>query len=116
MFFSRTIKPSDRIALLSDFDGTLSEIQPDPTKTTIKPESKEAFEQLVGRPNVFTAVISGRPMYNVRDKVGIDNVTYSGNHGMEILFANHSEYHYQVTDEMYEHCLQLKAILKEQVC
>lgn len=54
-------------------------------------------------------------MYNVRDKVGIENVTYSGNHGMEILFTNHSEYHHQVTPEMYENCLKLKAILNEKV-
>lgn len=110
------IQPTDRIAVLSDFDGTLAEIHPDPSKTTIKPESKLAFEQLTKRPNVFTAVISGRPMYDVRARVAIDNVTYSGNHGMEILFTNNTEYHHPISPEMYDNCLRLKAILNEKVC
>lgn len=116
MYVYSIINPSDRIAVLTDFDGTIAEIQPDPSTTTIKPESKAALEQLVTRPNVFTGVISGRPMYNVRARVDLKNITYSGNHGMEILFPNGTEYHHQITPEMYENCLELKAILNEKVC
>lgn len=116
MFVCRIINPSNQIAVLTDFDGTIAEIQPDPSTTTIKPESKSALEQLVTRPNVLTAVISGRPMYNVRARVGLKNITYSGNHGMEIVFPNATEYHHQITPEMYENCLELKAILNEKVC
>lgn len=102
--------------MLSDFDGTLGDICRNPTKATINQESKDAFEHLVTRSNVFTAIISGRMISDVRKRAGIDNITYSGNHGMEILFANQSEYHHQITAEMYENCLKLKAILKEKVC
>lgn len=116
MYVYSIINPSDRIAVLTDFDGTIAEIQPDPSTTTIKPASKAALEQLVTRPNVFTGVISGRPMYNVRARVDLKNITYSGNHGMEILFPNGTEYHHQITPEMYENCLELKAILNEKVC
>lgn len=103
------------MALLSDFDGTLAEIDPNPALSTIDPNSKYALEQLVVRPNLFVGFISGRPMYNLRSKVGLDNATYSGKHGMEILFSNQTEYHYPIEPEMYENCTKLKTLLLEQV-
>lgn len=54
-------------------------------------------------------------MYDVRKRVGIDNATYSGNHGMEIVFNNKTEFHYPITAEMYANCLKLKSILTTQV-
>ncbi|XP_031623590.1 probable trehalose-phosphate phosphatase C isoform X2 [Contarinia nasturtii] len=109
---SEIIKPDDSVALLSDFDGTLSIINPIPALTTIIPEAKDALDQLVTRSNILIGIISGRPMYNVRTKVGIDNATYAGNHGMEIVFANHTEFHYPITPEIYENCTKLRNILQ----
>lgn len=93
----------------------MAKINPNPSLTAIEPKSKQALEQLNARSNIFLAIISGRPMYNVRKRVGIDNATYSGNHGMEILFTNKTEFHYPITAEMYANCLKLKSILTTQV-
>lgn len=113
--FIRTINPADSIALLSDFDGTLAKINPNPLLTVIEPKSKQALEQLDTRLNMLLGIISGRPMYDVRKRVGIDNATYSGNHGMEIVFTNKTEFHYPITAEMYANCLKLKSILTTRV-
>lgn len=78
-------------------------------------EAKEALEQLDVRPNYLLAIISGRPMYNVRSRVGIDNATYSGNHGMEIIFTNKTEFHYPITAEMYANVTKLKHIISTEV-
>lgn len=109
------MKPDDSIALLLDYDGTLAEINPNPNFTEIRPESKKALQQLVTLPNIFLAIISGRTVSNVRNKAGIENVTYSGNHGMEILFTNNTEYHYPISSEIYKNCTKLRNILTAEV-
>lgn len=112
----RIINPiDDNIALLSDFDGTLARINPIPDLTSITPESKEALEQLITRRNILVGIISGRPMFDVKRRVGIDNATYSGNHGMEILFTNKTEFHYPIPPEVYANCTKLKTIISTKV-
>lgn len=74
------MKPDDSIALLTDFDGTLARINPNPILTSIEPAAKDALVKLVSRPNIFTGIISGRRVADVRRRVGlpadIDNCTY----------------------------------------
>lgn len=110
------MKPDDSIVFLTDFDGTLGDINPDAKLTKIRPEAKVALEELYTRPNYFLGVISGRGMFDVQRRVGIDNITYSGNHGMEILFPNKTEFHYPITSEMVKNCSKLKTIIENEVC
>jgi trehalose-phosphatase len=35
-------------------------------------------------PNVYLAIISGRALEDIREKVGIPQITYVGNHGLSI--------------------------------
>lgn len=100
---------------MSDFDGTLSDIHPNPNLTDIKPESKNALDELVTRPNMMIAIISGRPVKNLKTKVEIDNATYAGNHGMEMLFPNQTEWKYPITAEMYKNCTKIRKILLTEV-
>lgn len=110
------MKADDKIVFLSDFDGTLGDINPDAKLTKIRPEAKEALEKLVTRPNYFLGFISGREMFDLKSRIGIDNVTYSGNHGMEIVFPNKTEFHYPITAEMMENCSILNTIINDEVC
>ena len=73
------------LALLLDYDGTLSPIAPHPDLATIPPETKKVLERLASMPDVFVAVISGRSVNNVKEMVGIEGITYAGNHGLEII-------------------------------
>lgn len=90
-------------------------MDPNPALTEINPDSKVALEQLVKRSNIFVGVISGRPISNLLKKVVIDNITFSGNHGMEILFTNKTEYHYPISEELYRNCTKIYNILKSEV-
>ena len=73
------------LALLLDYDGTLSPLAPHPDLAVIPPETKKVLERLARMPDVFVAVISGRGVYNVKEMVGIEGITYAGNHGLEII-------------------------------
>jgi trehalose 6-phosphate phosphatase len=79
----RKVKAADECLLLTDFDGTLAEIVPDPTDAAPSPEMKAVLEQLRHLPGMHIAVISGRALADVRSRVGIAAI-YSGNHGLEI--------------------------------
>lgn len=111
----RIIGLDEQIVLLSDFDGTLSDIHINPNLTVIKPESKNALDELVTRPNMMIGIISGRPVLNLKAKLEIDNITYVGNHGMEMLFPNQTEWKYPITPEMYANCSKIKKILNAEV-
>lgn len=70
-----------------DYDGTLSPFVDDPTKAFMEPESKIAVNSLGKMSNVFLAIVSGRGADDVKDKVKL-NITYAGNHGLEIHYPN----------------------------
>lgn len=57
------------------------------------------------------SVISGRRAVDVKSRVGIQNITYSGNHGFEFIFANQTEYQYPVSGTIRRNCSELKAAL-----
>lgn len=75
------LSPPALIAL--DFDGTLTEIVDDPSAPRLTPERREILER-VGDSGRRLAVVSGRSVADVRERVGIDRVVYVGNHGLEI--------------------------------
>lgn len=96
------------MALLIDFDGTLAEINPNPILTRMNARTERIVHKIVKHPNIYLAVISGRRLADVHERVGIDNITYSGNHGLEIKFSNQTEYHYPMSPEIYRNCSLLR--------
>lgn len=71
------------LLVVSDFDGTLSNIVQDPWGAQIVPLGRRALRRLAGQPGVHVAVLSGRTAADVAARVRVGNVTYLGNHGME---------------------------------
>jgi alpha,alpha-trehalase len=70
-------------AVFLDYDGTLTPIVDDPGQAVLSEETRQAIERL-GR--VCTvAVVSGRDLGDVRERVGIDTIAYAGSHGFDIL-------------------------------
>ncbi len=86
--------------MLLDYDGTLARLASHPSLTVMEPESEVALKKLSTQPNVFLAVISGRGVNDVKAKVAIDNLTYAGNHGLEILYTNGTKFQYEVSTEL----------------
>lgn len=72
-----------RLAVFLDYDGTLTPIVENPDQAVLSPEMKRAVERLGEECPV--AVVSGRDLGDVRERVGIDNIAYAGSHGFDIL-------------------------------
>ena len=78
------IRTADQIMLLTDFDGTLSPIVGRPEDAVLPDDTRRALEALAGHARVGVAVVSGRALSDIMNKVGIQGITYVGNHGIEI--------------------------------
>jgi trehalose-phosphatase len=80
-----TASADRHLVLMLDFDGTLAPIAPTPDEASIPPDTRRVLETLSKRPWCTVAVVSGRELKDVMAKVGIDGITYVGNHGLEIV-------------------------------
>ncbi|MFC7081520.1 trehalose-phosphatase [Halorussus caseinilyticus] len=74
----------DGLLVALDFDGTLAAIENRPEDATIPGPAREAIVALAAEPNVEVAVVSGRELADVRERVGVPDISYAGNHGLEI--------------------------------
>jgi trehalose-phosphatase len=72
------------ILLLLDYDGTLTPIAEMPEKAVISKEAKELLQGLSKNHNCKLAIISGRSLRDIKNIVGIKDIIYAGNHGLEI--------------------------------
>ncbi|MFO0890497.1 MAG: trehalose-phosphatase [Isosphaeraceae bacterium] len=68
-----------------DFDGTLAPICSRPEDVVLPDAVREALRRLAGRPNVTVMIVSGRGLTDLIARVGLPELLYAGNHGMEIL-------------------------------
>ena len=68
--------------LFLDFDGTLSPIVSDPGAARLVDGAAEALELVAEVCPV--AILSGRDLADVRNRVGIPNLWYAGSHGFEM--------------------------------
>ncbi len=78
------------LGIMSDIDGTLAPIVPDPEQAEISPGCRTALERLVKR-GVRVALISGRSLDKAREIVGLDDVAYAANHGLELWIDGRAE-------------------------
>lgn len=78
-----SISRAGRVLLLLDFDGTLSPIVSTPARAKLPKATKDILLKLVKVDKICLGIISGRRLDDVKKKVDIKNIIYSGNHGME---------------------------------
>lgn len=72
--------------LFLDFDGTLSPIAKDPDKARLTRNVKEWLKRISREKGVKVAIVTGRSLADIRKRVGIPNLIYAGNHGMEVFY------------------------------
>jgi len=68
--------------LITDIDGTISAIAPSPLQAVVHPGCRAQLSRLAGR-LALVAAVSGRPVAEAKEMVGIDDMVYIGNHGLE---------------------------------
>jgi len=69
-------------AFFLDYDGTLTPIVARPEQAVLSTAMRETLERLARHSTV--AIVSGRGLADVRQRVGLDNLVYAGSHGFEI--------------------------------
>jgi trehalose 6-phosphate phosphatase len=73
-----------RGAVLCDIDGTLAPIVDNPEAAAVPPAARTVLAKLATRYRLV-ACVSGRRASAARRMVGLDELTYAGNHGLEVL-------------------------------
>jgi trehalose 6-phosphate phosphatase len=79
------IRLAERVALFLDFDGTLAPIVADPATAQMSDAVRDALQRIVERDSILTTIISGRAVEDLYVRIRVDNLIYSGNHGLEIF-------------------------------
>jgi trehalose-phosphatase len=75
-------RPSDQLAVFLDYDGTLTPIVSHPEKALLSDSMRQALQALVIRAPI--AILSGRDLDDVRQRVNIGAIIYAGSHGFDI--------------------------------
>ena len=80
---SRLTEDPRRAAILLDVDGALAPIVPRPEDARVPPETQSELRRLHGR-YALVACISGRAGKDALRVVGVPELVYVGNHGLEL--------------------------------
>ncbi|WP_226042329.1 trehalose-phosphatase [Natrinema sp. DC36] len=78
-----TLERADGMLVCLDFDGTLAPIVEDPDAAVPTERNRNAVATLAETPSITTAVVSGRALTDVRERVDGPAI-YAGNHGLEL--------------------------------
>lgn len=115
-YLSKYIGNTHKLALLLDYDGTLAPIAPHPDLAVIPTETKNILQRLSNMSDCYISIISGRNVNNVKEMVGIEGITYAGNHGLEILHPDGTKFVHPMPTEFKGKVSELLQQLQEHVC
>lgn len=73
-----------------NYDSTLSEIVPDPDLATLVDGAAEALADLAMQCPV--AMLSGRDLADIRNRVGLPGIWYAGGHGFDLMAPDGTRY------------------------
>jgi len=104
----REIISRQPLGILSDIDGTLAPIVPDPAAAAVSPRTRRLLEALIAR-GVKVALVSGRDVEAARRIVGIQTAAYAGNHGLHIYLGGTTE----TTEEVQHYLSQARTVLAQ---
>nr|QIE05318.1 trehalose-6-phosphate synthase 2 [Sogatella furcifera] len=105
-----------KLSLILDYDGTLATLTSHPDLAVMSQETRRVLARLSNMPDVNIAIISGRSLENVSNMVNIENVTYAGSHGLEILHPDGTKFIHPVPSENAENLRELMRLLQDEVC
>lgn len=100
--FQRILKRRP-LGLITDFDGTISETAPAPEQAKVSRLCHD-YLSILSEQLALVAAISGRPVRQVREMIGVDGILYIGNHGLERWREGEVELHTSSLD--YRHIVE----------
>lgn len=83
------------LALLFDFDGTLSPLVTHPELATCPPATRDLLDRFTDLPRVLVGIISGRALADVKSKLALPQLVYAGTSGLEMELGDRSIVHPQ---------------------
>lgn len=81
---SLSIKAAGCVLLVLDYDGTLSPIVEHPALAVLSKTARDKIRYLSSHAHFSIGIISGRSLEDIKRKIGLDDIYYAGNHGLEI--------------------------------
>jgi len=110
----RFINPeTDQVALLLDYDGTLAPLT---EELSVMPKDTEInIKKLAANEKIFMVVFSGRELSEIKNHLKFPNVTYAGNHGLEVEYPSGKKFKIEMPEELLEKHNKLVSELKEKV-
>ncbi len=78
----RAMRTDRSLVIFLDYDGTLTPIVPRPEDAVLSNSMRAGLVNLAQRYHV--AIVSGRGLKDVREKVALETLYYAGSHGFEI--------------------------------
>ncbi len=110
MEISNQLRRCSTLYLFLDYDGTLVPIADTPEDALLSQERKQFLHKLSQYPEIQLWIISGRSIDDIRRLVGIDEIGYVGNHGLEIQHPNQPVKEFYTSDHK-ETILKIKELL-----
>ncbi|XP_064541905.1 uncharacterized protein LOC135430977 [Drosophila montana] len=103
----------DQVVLLLDYDGTLAPLT---EELSVMPKDTEInIKKLAANEKIFMVVFSGRELSEIKNHLKFPNVTYAGNHGLEVEYPSGKKFKIEMPEELLEKHNKLVAELKEKV-
>ena len=78
------IKAGRPLALFLDFDGTLVAFEDRPDQVQLPPAVRASLLALSTKKSLLVGIVSGRQRADLQMRVGVPDLIYAGNHGLEI--------------------------------
>lgn len=109
-----------KISLFLDYDGTLAPIVGRPEKAELPLFMRDTLRSLTHHYPV--AVISGRSLKDLKERINLDKIVYAGNHGIEIWSKDFKlemvdisivETLKRITDELEDSLVHINGVLIE---
>lgn len=69
--------------IICDFDGTLAPIVSSPKEAKLSTKTRNLLQKLSLKQETYLAIISGRKLSDIKEKIMLPNIIYGGNHGLE---------------------------------
>jgi len=85
---ARRIKKAKLVILFLDYDGTLAPIRKLPHLARLSSPAKRLLRRLIKNSKIEICIVSGRSLAEIKRMVGLKNLLYVGNHGLEIEEKN----------------------------
>ncbi|MEM3041312.1 MAG: trehalose-phosphatase, partial [Nitrososphaerota archaeon] len=82
------IRQARQILLFLDYDGTLTPIAEKPESAVLSTHVRGILKRVSQHEKFKLAIISGRSLEDIKALVGLDGITYAGNHGLEIEYLS----------------------------